>query len=148
MELEKWLNNVRLGAKNDRALIIHGGEASGKNTAARVITKLLKIDNAVRNVSSGDFGDMFFLSRVYNSPLIIVNVIPGDYSMSFLFEHMKSLITNASVRVDRQGKSTLTVPNNMNFILLVSGDVNLHDNDRRYIVSTPLQVINVAIGVL
>lgn len=148
MDIKNWLNNVRLGAKNDRALIIQGGKESGKTTAARLIAKLLKADSGVRNVSSGEFGDMFFLSRIYSSPLIVVDVVPGDYSKSFLMEHLKPLISNRQVRVDRQGKSTLTANNNMNFILLVNESFELHEHDRRYIVVTPFEAINAAIEVL
>lgn len=147
MDTKNWLNNLRLGAKNDRALIIQGGEGSGKTTASRLVTKFMKAETAVREVSSGEFGDMFFLSRVYSAPLIVVNVIPGDYSVAFLVDHLKPLISNPQVRVDRQGKSTLTATNNMNFILLATGEFNLPEHQRRFIVASPFEVINAAIEV-
>lgn len=147
MDIKKWLNNLRVGAKNDRALIIVGGEGSGKTTAAKLVTKLSKIDERARNVHSHQFGEMFFLSHFYSSPLLIVEVVPGDYSFAFLTEHMKPLISNRQVQVDRIGKPTLTVDNNMNFILLMQAGVALEEHQRRYLVATPFEVINAAIEV-
>lgn len=160
MNLKNWLNNVRLGAKNETALVIVGGQASGKTTAAKVIIRLLKLEASARNVSSGDFESPFFLSQIYTSPLVVVDEINtvsdgrlteenrNKVSFHAFQETLKPLISSRTLRVDRQGKSAIEVPNNVNVIILASDMVEPSEHDRRYIVTTPLAAINEALGVL
>lgn len=143
MELKNWLNNVRLGAKNDKALVVHGPQASGKTVAIRNLEKMLKLNVAARYVGIGDFGGMFFLDSVYKSPLLVVEVATGDYTSMMLADHIKPLLTDRDLRIDRQGKSTITVTNNVNVILHTDAlFVEQHEHDRRFVFAQPLDLIH------
>lgn len=146
MEINNWLNNLRLGAKNSTALVVHGPRGSGKSVAIKTVERLTRLNVPARYVTIGDFGGMFFLDSIYKTPMLVVEVATGDYTGEMLREHLKPLISERQLRVDRQGKSTITVNNNMNIILHADEHFQRarDENDRRFLLVEPLQLINAA----
>jgi len=145
MEINNWLNNLRLGAKNSTALVVHGPSGSGKSVAIKHVEKLARFNVPARHVKLGDFGNMFFLDSVYRSPLLSVDINTNDHTLMMITDHIKPLLTESQLRVDRMGKSTVNVANNINLIIHADARfVEQFESERRFVFVQPMGLIAIA----
>jgi len=119
------------GAKMSTALILNGGEASGKTLFLRYVVGDLFGESAVHitpNQLRGAFNAWWAASAT-------MVAIDGEI-MSAHVARMKSYITSTEVRLDQKGHEPRLIPNKLNFIFVTSEpDFMPRDlSDRRFAV--------------
>lgn len=127
--LQVWLGGVIGGRKQPLALIVVGGEASGKTLFAR--TLMGRVGNV--NCAIADHLPEKFNGLMVEKSLVVFDEFHGD------LERLKPYITEPTVEVERIGWAPATQDNRTNYLLLSKDDLreSLTD-DRRFIVTTPL----------
>jgi hypothetical protein len=140
-EIKRWLNNVRLGHHNERALVIVGGRSSGKTTFATLAAQKcgLKPEH-VGTFETGDLEDRFFFDKARRFPLVVINVKPEE--VDDVLSILKAAISNRQISVDRLGKSSVVVNNQMNFMILTE-KYDPQPTPRRVLVASPIFAMNV-----
>nr|DAF77120.1 MAG TPA: FleN-like [Caudoviricetes sp.] len=140
-EIKRWLNNVRLGHFNERALVVVGGKSSGKTTFSLLAAKLVGLKPEHRIVvDAAAVRSMFFVDSVRNFPMVVIDCEPDD--VNDILTILKPVISNRSVQVDRLGKSAVVVNNQMNFMILTN-NYEPKQGERRVIAISPLFGMNV-----
>lgn len=140
-EIKRWLNNVRLGHHNERALVIVGGQSSGKTTFATLAAQKcgLKPEH-VGTFETSDLKDHFFFDKARRFPMVVINAEPEE--VDDVLSVLKVAISNRQISVDRLGKSSVIVNNQMNFMILTE-KYDPIPTARRVLVASPIFGMNV-----
>lgn len=140
-EIKRWLNNVRLGHHNERALVIVGGQSSGKTTFAMLAAQKcgLKSEHVV-TFGAGDLEDHFFFDKARRFPLVIIDAKEDE--IEIVLSTLKAAISNRQISVDRLGKSSVVINNQMNFMILTT-KYDPKPTPRRVLVASPIFAMNV-----
>ncbi|AFH19725.1 hypothetical protein F406_gp090 [Agrobacterium phage 7-7-1] len=140
-EIKRWLNNVRLGHYNDNALVVVGGRSSGKTTFSVLAAKAVGLKPEHRIVVDvSAIKSPFFIDSVRNFAMVVIDCEAED--MEEVLSVLKPILSNRAVQVDRKGKSSVVVNNQMNFMILTNGYAP-EPVSRRVLVTSPLAAMNV-----
>ncbi|QIW87548.1 putative P-loop containing nucleoside triphosphate hydrolase superfamily protein [Agrobacterium phage OLIVR4] len=140
-EIKNWLNNVRLGHFNERALVVVGGKSSGKTTFSVMAAKALGLKEDHRIVIDIEsVRSKFFIDSVRQFSMVVIEAEPDN--VDEVLERLKPIMSNRQIHVDRFGKSSITVNNRMNFMILTE-KYEPPAASRRVIVASPIYAMNV-----
>ncbi|QBQ72072.1 P-loop containing nucleoside triphosphate hydrolase superfamily protein [Agrobacterium phage Milano] len=141
-EIKNWLNNVRLGHFNERALVIVGGKSSGKTTFAKLAAQkcgLIRTEQYVF-INAAVTETKFFVDSVRQYSMIVIDA--DELDVDEVIERLKPIVSNRQIHVDRLGKSSIMVNNRMNFMILTE-KYEPPAASRRVLVASPIYAMNV-----
>lgn len=125
--LHEWIYGAILGEKQPVALMVVGGEASGKTTFARALME------RVGNVNCRVLGGM---PGAFNGEMVDKSLVVFDEWLDDLAK-IKPYITEPTVMVERKGWVPAQQDNRTNYLLLTRVDPILHGRARELITTTP-----------
>lgn len=131
--LHEWLYGVIHGKKQPVALIVVGGEASGKTLFARTLMERVgNVECAITDHLPEKFNGL-----MVEKSLVVFDEFRGD------LDHLKPYITEPTIEVERIGWTPTTQDNRTNYLLLSQSDPRgALTDDRRFIVTTPLLALS------
>lgn len=140
-EIKNWLNNVRLGHFNERALVVVGGKSSGKTTFAKLAAQKCGLKDEHHVVINASVTETkFFVDSVRQFSMVVIEV--DELDVDDVLERLKPIMSNRQIHVDRLGKSPITVNNRMNFMILTE-KYEPPAASRRVLVTSPIYAMNV-----
>lgn len=127
--LQVWLGGVIGGRKQPVALIVVGGEASGKTLFARTLMgRVGNVECAITDHIPEKFNGL-----MVEKSLVVFDEFHGS------IDRLKPYISEPTIEVERIGWTPVTQDNRTNYLLLSQADPRgALTDDRRFIVTTPL----------
>ena len=138
-ELSEWLAKTMRGERNTTALVIQGGRGSGKGVAVRMIEAALP-GNLVtycddRSLMRNPF--TAFQRYMADSDIVVMD----EVRLLNLLDAAKNFLTADRVEVQRKGHPMENLPIRANIILLSQEGFPRNEENRRFIVASPIEVI-------
>jgi hypothetical protein len=137
-ELSEWLAKTMRGERNSTALVIQGGRGSGKGVAVRMIEAALPGKKvATFPCDSRAIAFDVFPRMITGTDITVMDEV-------HTWEHVeraKNALTAEFLEVERKGSPADMRPVRANLILLANQYFPRNEENRRFIVASPIEVI-------
>lgn len=137
-ELSEWLAKTMRGERNSTALVIQGGRGSGKGVAVRMIEAALPGKKVMTYVCDNRAIALDWFPRMMTEADITVM---DEVRMREHVERAESAFTSEFLEVERKGSPADMRPVRANLILLANQYFPRNEENRRFIVASPIEVI-------
>ena len=116
-------------------ILLQGAQGTGKSFLSQILSRVLGPQNTSESVTPAQVMSPF-TEWMSNKQLVTIEEIRDRDEKYRIYEHMKTLITGETVRINPKGLPAYDIPNRTNFICYTNhvDAVPMDEDDRRFII--------------